>query len=147
MEKSSFKLVNKLAELFKIGDQGRVDSLFTTGLKETTRDIKTLKGNLSQVQNLFDNEIEELKDQLEDAQSDLDNQFQTINPEELGSKEAEKRVFKRFVADRQTLKANVDSIKEAIKDRKERFKNDKEGYEAQIAAHQEIIDNVLTKEK
>jgi len=134
VQKSKFALVNIIMAALNLGDNGKIESFFDRAIKQLKREISHITSNFN-VTNLADIQAaEDLKSEIEDAQTELDEAYLNIDVTRLdsnSSQDAYREVYfggieaaeNKFEALTNKLKDLNVNIKDATKTRDESIAN------------------------
>jgi hypothetical protein len=136
---SKMGIVERIMRTLKLDDEGRVYSFFAREMKKIEREITTINQNITVAKMEYDNNMVNIKENLEDAKEALVAAMEDVDIEKIKTN-ADKDAFAinywnkvedaenhleicEKAIETRTEKYNdeVDSLKEAIKIRKERL--------------------------
>ena len=111
---SKFSIVRAIAEMLKLGDQGKLDSFLTRVVKTLTKEISIHSKNLETLKFNFTHEKEELNDRLEDAEAALENAYLQIPVEKVGTNAEQAEFVDVYLENIEDHERKVDLIKKQI---------------------------------
>jgi septin family protein len=142
---AQFGIVNRIMEILKLDEAGRVEKFFAYKVKMHERAISQEKLNIEALKSAHNTNLEELEDNLEDAVANLYDVETAVTMDDIKTNDAIKSfsveydaavskaedAFKEIEAEIKKAKDEYDekltSYKQSIKKREERIRRIKEG--------------------
>lgn len=135
---SEFSLVRKICSLLKLGDIGKLESFFNRVIKSLNKEIAANVKNIEVLKFNHTQALEELDDEIEDAQQSYEDSYLKVDVSKLNTNESQKEFQEVYLLEI----ANKAKIVEDLKKKKETLVRD---HEAEI---KEIEDTIaLLKER
>jgi predicted phage-related endonuclease len=88
-EKSKLTLAERISAFLKSGDDGKINSFFLREKRNLQRDIDTAKKNKTFVDHALEQELDSLRDRLEDATAAVQAAYEDITPDSVKSNAAQ----------------------------------------------------------
>ena len=118
-EKVGFSIVAKIMSILKLDDKGKVESFFTREVKNFNRAVKNLKQNLEALKAQYEQDIETLDEKIEDLKDALANAYTNVKVEDIQSN-ADMDIFStKYWSTVDCAIAAVEREEQAKKDREE----------------------------
>jgi hypothetical protein len=134
MAQSKFSIVRKIAELLKMGDQGKLDSFVSRVVKTLKREIAGLEKNLEVKKLSYNQEIEDLQDKLADAQEALENSYLQIDVDKIKTNEEQTAYVDVYLNNIDSKVQAVSQIEKLIEAKEKEFAAFSEDTERQIVS-------------
>lgn len=134
---SEFSLVRKISAFLKLGETGKLESFFQRVIKTLSKEISAHKKNLDTLKFNYTQEIEDIDDEIQDAQVAYEESFMKVDIDKIGTNEAQKDFQEVYLA-------NIDAKAIVVENLKKKKDRATELYEASVKETQEQIDS-LTK--
>jgi gas vesicle protein len=128
-----FSITRKIGELLKLGSVGKLDSFFSKILKRLKKDIVAIKKNIDTMKFQSEQELDTLKDKLEDAQDALSEAYMSVSPEQVSTNALQTEFADTYLRGISSARKLVESIEGDIKTNKEDLKDDIKKDEARIS--------------
>ena len=141
---SELAIVRKIAAFLKLGDSGKLDSFFTRILKTLNREIDGLKKNIETNKFNYKQTLDDLKDQVEDAREALTEQFMSVDPTQVATRELQKNYVDVYLKSISNKEADIDALEERIIKKKEELKEQNDTIQKRISARQNRIKTITT---
>ena len=139
---SSFSIVRKIASFLKLGDEGKLQSFFTRGIKKFNKEITAHQKNLGNLKFNYEQELDTLKDKLEDAQTVMVEA--TMKVDVISTNADQDAFFEIYVDNLDRCSLEITSIEKGIAKLKENYKIAVEDTEKQIKSIQARIDMIMS---
>lgn len=134
---SEFSLVRKISAFLKLGETGKLESFFQRVIKTLSKEISAHKKNLDTLKFNYTQEIEDIDDEIQDAQVAYEESFMKVDIDKIGTNEAQKDFQEVYLA-------NIDAKAIVVENLKKKKGKVTEAYEDAVKDTQEQIDS-LTK--
>ena len=138
-----FKFVTAIMALFNLGDEGKFVSFFSRLERDFNRAIEQLKINLNILKSQHDQEMTELKEQLEDAVQSVEDAWLNVKPEQIATNALQESFKESYLAAIERAEDEVERIEERIEKVKDRYKEDREAINKQIKAYEARINKLI----
>ena len=138
--KAPVTLADKVRAFLKLGDEGKVQSFFDREQKKVERSIK---GNEKKIENAAYNrdvQLDAAKDQLTDAQAEVNNAYLDIDPEMIKTNATQDAFADSFWGAICAAESNVTAIETEIEKINEAYEETAEACNEQIAKLQGRLD-------
>lgn len=141
----TFSITRKIAELLNLGESGKIDSFLTRATKTLNNEVKGLNKNLDILKFKHEQELDSLKDKLEDAEAALEAEYLNIPVEKVETNALQTKYVDIYIdsLDRKTLE--VKAIERSIKEAKENYTKEVEDINDQIESLNTRISNISKK--
>lgn len=134
---SEFSLVRKISAFLKLGETGKLESFFQRVIKTLSKEISAHKKNLDTLKFNYTQEIEDIDDEIQDAQVAYEESFMKVDIDKIGTNEAQKDFQEVYLA-------NIDTKALVVENLKKKKEEATQAYDASVKETQEQIDS-LTK--
>ena len=134
---SEFSLVRKISAFLKLGETGKLESFFQRVIKTLSKEISAHKKNLDTLKFNYTQEIEDIDDEIQDAQVAYEESFMKVDIDKIGTNEAQKDFQEVYLA-------NIDAKALVVENLKKKKEEATQAYDALVKETQEQIDS-LTK--
>jgi hypothetical protein len=132
VSKSEFSIVRAISALFKLGNDGKLDSFVNRVVKTLNKEVLTHKKNLDTMKFNHEQKLDSLADQLEDANEALAASYLNIAVEQIDNNEKQTRFVDVYLQ-------NIDDHLMAVKTIEKRIEGIKKDY---IGETQEVQDDI-----
>lgn len=139
-------LVTRIMDFFELEDSAKLDKFFARELKICKRNIKALEINKTTAKTECDNDLEAIKDGLEDAASSLEEAKLSISPEAITSNSNMDVFSRNYWGNITSKKAKVRELEKRIVDIKDALTEVLEDIDSDIKVYTERI-NIITETK
>lgn len=139
---SEFKLVKEILALVNGGDQGKLDSFFSKIKKTLIRDVKALTQNLKVLEHGFTTTMEELGEQLEDAEQFLNDAYLSVDPTKIKTNAEQNAYMNTYLEAIKDATYTVNSIKDEKTKEKENYDLKVENINNEIKTLEEQIERI-----
>lgn len=119
-------LLAKVLAILNLTDEGRIDNFFSKQTDVLVREKRDLNTNKSTLINQRDQKLEDLNEQLEDAQNDVDSAYAAVKPENVATNDAAKKFAVEYWD-------NIESAEEKVANIQKQIKSLTESYAEQIS--------------
>ena len=140
---AKFSIVRKIIAAFKLGDAGKLDNFFMRIEKTLSREIESHQKNIDI--NKFNSKrtIDNLKDDLEDAQQREVEAYMAVTPEDVETNEKASRYVDTYLDGLKRAESDVKRIEDSIKDEEKELKAKNDDLNDQIKNLKKIISSVI----
>ena len=139
---SKFSIVRAISAFLKLGDDGKLDSFFTRVVKTLNKEIAAHEANLKTIAFNFTQNLDELKDNLEDAQSALADAYMKVDVSRISTNEDQKDFMERYLENIDNHAAAVKRIEKSIESATEANEEKVKGIKEQVASLKERISKI-----
>lgn len=144
--KAKFSIVRVIMTMLNLGEEGKISSFFLKVEKKLKREINILSRNLETVKSQTEQRIEDLTDQLQDANDTLNQAYYHVDLDNLQTNESQSNYVDVYLDNIDSKLKQVRKIQKQIEEEKDSFEKFKKETEEQIASLQKRID-IITKEE
>ena len=137
---SKFSIVRAISAFLKLGDDGKLDSFFGRVVKTLSKEIAAHETNLKTIAFNHEQKLDELKDNLEDAQAALADSFMKVSVEKIGTNEDQKVFMETYLSNIEKheaaverVESQIEALKEAHNERVEKINKDIASLKTRIA--------------
>ena len=88
-----YAITREILSFFNLTDAGKVDSTISIILKGWKKGISDRQINIKTLNSIYESKLDDMNDNLADAQAQLNDAWLAINPEVVGSSRAEQKEF------------------------------------------------------
>jgi len=141
-ESSKFGLVRTIMAILALGESGQLDNFFMKQVKAFKKDIAKIEHNLETVKMTFNNERDDLKEEIEDANLSLEHSYAEIDPEEINSNEKQKEFAVRYWRNIEAKERAIDQLEERLENLTDENKDSIKGFKSQIKAIEARINKI-----
>ena len=138
-------IVKKIMELLKLGEAGKIGNFFSKQVKNSEKAIRDLKRNKTTLKNSYEDNVEDLNDQLVDAKEAVSDAYMNVSVDNVKTNAAMANFEIEYWAGVRAAEALVDELENKLEVAKEEYEEEVKDLDEQIAAYQTRIDR-LTKE-
>jgi len=111
---SKFSIVKAIVTFFKLGEEGKIEAFFERERKHLTRDIKSLETASSVLTQQHENNLEDLKDKLEDAVQAVEDAYMNVDADKVASKLGAQQFSNHYWDAITIAEANVKTLEEDV---------------------------------
>jgi len=112
-----YAITKEILSFFNLTDAGKVDSTISIILKGWRKGISDRQINIKTLNSIYESKLDDMNDNLADAQAQLNDAWLAINPEVVGSSRAEQKEFAgAFERNVDAYTAEVERLEENIKE-------------------------------
>lgn len=133
-------ITKRVMAAFKLGDEGKMDNFYLKQIKNAEKSIRDLKRNKGTLENAYNDEVDDINDQLTDAKEALAESYKAVTPDDVKSNAAVADFESKYWNRVARAKADVKRLENRLKDMKEEHEESMEDLNEQIIAYQERID-------
>lgn len=144
--KAKFSIVRVIMTMLNLGEEGKISSFFLKVEKRLKREINILSRNLETVKSQTEQRIEDLTDQLQDANDTLNQAYYHVDLDNLQTNESQSNYVEIYLDNIDSKLEQVRRIQKQIEEEKDNFEKFKKETEEQITSLQKRID-IITKEE
>ncbi len=139
---SKFSLVKAIVTLFKLGEEGKIESFFERQRKALNRDIASSKTALSVLKQKHENQLEDYADKMEDAHENVINAYMNVEAEKVANNPSA-IAYGEIYWERVTVaEANIVSLEESVKEIKEAYELKVKSIEKEIAERTRRLEKI-----
>lgn len=142
---SKYAIVRKIKALFNMGDEGKLESFLDRVIKSLTTDQKAHKQNLATEKFNHDQKMDKLNDQLEDLKVELEESFSNIPIANVETNALQTSYVSTYLSNISRKEKAVEAKEEEIKVAQEAYDKTVEETNKQIELLQDRIDKISTK--
>lgn len=132
VSKSEFSLVRAIVNLFKLGEEGKVETFFSKIRKTLTREVATLEKALEVINFNYTNDIEDAKEAILDAQAAVNDAYMQVDVKQLATSSDSENFAHTYWRQVELAEANLKTLEEKVE-------SDKEAHEALVKKQKEQI--------
>ncbi|HEY8362838.1 MAG TPA: hypothetical protein VIK77_08140 [Tissierellaceae bacterium] len=140
--KKPMGIVAKILSLLNITEEGRIDKFFGKQRSLLTKDIKNLNKNLDTLKNQEVDDLEELNEQLEDAEVRVEEAYTSVAIKDIATNEAASKFAIVYWENIEKAESEVSRIKEQIEKTKERYAERRKDIQEQIAERERRLSKI-----
>jgi translation initiation factor 2 alpha subunit (eIF-2alpha) len=96
-ETAKYLITRKIAELLKLGNNGKLDSFFTKVVKKLKRDVQALEKNKETLKFNYEQAIESFNERIEDFEESLKEAYMNVNPDDILTNEAQNNIISVYL--------------------------------------------------
>lgn len=130
---SKYSLVRAIATLLKLGDEGKLESFFGKQRKNMTRDISKLDQQEKNLVFNYEAAVEELDEQIEDAQTAVDNAYMNVDVTAIGTNAEQDSYSNEYWSGIELAESRLDLLETKKEDLEEAHEKALEEIREQIA--------------
>tara|TARA_R110000765_G_scaffold182307_1_gene288257 strand:+ start:284 stop:751 length:468 start_codon:yes stop_codon:yes gene_type:complete len=143
VSKSVYAVVRAIAARFKKGTEAKVEAFIGgTVVKELAKDVNNLKRDNANIKFNSTDMIEELKEDLVDAEDALKESYLNVNVARIETNADRKAYLNEYLKSVATAQAEVKAIKESISDTTEKALEDTKANEERITEIENMVDSI-----
>jgi hypothetical protein len=135
-------IVQRVLALLNITEEGKIENFFMKQRSILTKDIKNLNKNLDTVRDQHNDYLEELNEQLADANVRVEEAYTSVKIENVATNEAANNFASDYWYAVEQAEAAVSQIEKSIKNQTEHFEKQVESINAQIKERQRRLDRI-----
>jgi flagellar motility protein MotE (MotC chaperone) len=129
-------------KVLKLDDQGLLEKFFDKQIKNLQRNIKVAKQNIEATTTNFENDKDELKDQIEDAEENVILAYTNIDPDQLKSNGSISIYEDIYWSNINRAEQNVEKLKGILENKASEYEQQIENYKEKIKKFEKTI-NVI----
>jgi hypothetical protein len=141
-KKSRFAIVTVIMAALNLGEAGKLESFFGRLVKKFNGEIKILKQNKSTDAMTIENDITSVKDQLEDAQSDLMAAYADVDVEKLDSNASQDAHGEEYIAKIEMQEKIVERLETRLEELEKSLEVSNGKYDKKIKVRTERINKI-----
>jgi len=142
VSKSKFPLVRAIKAFLNLGDEGKLESFFQRVNKTLKKENTVNTKNLENLKFNHEQNLETLKDRLEDANEALDRAYMNVNVDRIQTNEQQEAHVDVYLAQIDTQLAVVSGIEKEIEKAKERYTEEAKEIQDQIDSNKKRLAKV-----
>lgn len=142
VSKSKFPLVRAIKAFLNLGDEGKLESFFQRVNKTLKKENTVNTKNLENLKFNHEQNLETLKDRLEDANEALDRAYMNVNVDRIQTNEQQEAHVDVYLAQIDTQLAVVSGIEKEIEEAKERYTEEAKEIQDQIDSNKKRLAKV-----
>lgn len=139
-EKTPLTLAQRISALLKAGDEGKINSFFIREKKTLQKDIDKAKKNKLFIASALEEELDTLKDKIEDANQAVESAYEDITAEEVKSNAEQDRFSPEYWGRITAAENVVEALKKKAEAAKDSAKDKTDELDRQIDKLQNRID-------
>lgn len=144
-EKSKLTLAERISAFLKSGDDGKINSFFMREKRNLQRDIDAAKKNKTFVEHALEQELDALRDRLEDAIAAVQAAYEDITPDSVKSNAAQDEFSGIYWGKIERAENAVEALNGQVEKANETAKDKHKALDLQIAKLQNRIDVIEGK--
>ena len=133
-------IVKRIMAKLQLGDAGKMGSFFGKQLKNAEKAIRDLERNKITLKNQYNDDVQDVKDQIEDAAEALVDAYDNVTPDDVRNNAAMLSFEKSYWQSVNMAKAKVENLNEKLKCMKEYNKDEVKEIDEEITLQKERID-------
>ena len=133
------KLVEKIMSILKLDEAGKISKFFESLVKDSKRAIAQLESNKKAAAIEYEQEKDELTEQLEDAREAVEAAYENVTLENVKNNEAINRYKEIYLEGISSAEDKVKYFEEELSDLEEEYNSNIEAIEEQIAKYKALI--------
>lgn len=139
---SKFSIVRAIVNLFKLGEEGKVEGFFEMLRRNYKRDIEKLDKKLEILEFNHKNSMEDLSDRIADAQLEVDNAFLNVDVDQLGTNAERENYAAKYWSKIELAEANLATLKEEQEAKVEAHEKEVKKQKEQIAERKRRLSKI-----
>ena len=139
---TEFAIVKRIMAKLQLGDAGKLGSFFAKQVKNAEKAIRDLERNKVTLKNQYNDDVQDVKDQIEDATEALNDAYENVSPEDVKNNAAMLKFEETYWNNVNYAKRKVESLEDRLKELKEDHKEEIKDIDGEIALHKERIEEV-----
>lgn len=139
-EKTPLTLAQRISALLKAGDEGKINSFFIREKKTLQKDIDKAKKNKLFIASALEEELDTLKDKIEDANQAVESAYEDITAEQVKSNAEQDRFSPEYWGRITSAENVVEALKKKSEAAKDSAKDKTDELDRQIDKLQNRID-------
>ena len=143
---TKFSIVRAIMAMLNLGEEGKLSSFFSKVEKKLKREINILSRNLETVKAKYEQKIEDLTDQLQDANETLNQAYYHVDVDTIQTNESQSNYVDVYLDNIDEKLMVVKSIQTQIEREKETFEKFQKETEEQIISLQKRIEIITAEE-
>lgn len=132
-------IVEKIMRKLQLGDEGKIGSFFDKQVKKAEKAIRDFKRNQETLKNRYEDDVVDLKDQLQDANEALADAYEAVTPDDVHNNAAMSAFEDVYWSNVKAAKQKVERLTNQIEAKEKSHKEDMEKIDKEIAAWKERI--------
>ena len=141
---SQFEIVNKVAAMLNLGDFGKIENFVEKTVSTLKREIETCERSKKNELHNLESKMAGLKEELEDAESAVEEAYTNLDPANLKTNEAQRSFMDTYLSRLDAAESVVLGFKEKIKATQDEADEVLKNLDEEIVVRQTRIDR-LTK--
>jgi len=113
-QKQATTIVERIMAKLKLGDSGKLQSFFDRQVKKLNKDIESFKQSIKNAQYNSERKLDNLREQLEDAEDNLAELYDAVVPEDVENNAKQDAFAITYWSKIEDAEELVESIKEKI---------------------------------
>lgn len=135
-------IVARILSLLNITEEGRINKFFGKQRSLLAKDIKNLNKNLDTLKGQELEDLEELNEQLEDAEVRVEEAYTSVAIKDIATNEAASKFAIVYWENIEKAESEVSRIKEQIEKTKERYAERRKDIQEQIAERERRLSKI-----
>jgi len=137
-----FAIVKAIMKVLKLDDAGKISKFFSVQVKEAKRAITQLEANIKALIIQYDIDVDNINNQIEDAEQNVEQAYQNVKPEDVVNNQAIEEYSNKYWNAVKKAENKLKELKEESEYLKERHEEAVDEINEQIAKYQERIDKI-----
>jgi chaperonin cofactor prefoldin len=133
-------IVKKIMELLQLGEAGKIGAFFSKQIKDSEKAIRDLKRNKTTLENAYNDDVEDLTDQLQDAKEAVNDAYMAVTAEDVKTNAAMNSFADTYWYNVTQAEGKVDRIEKRMEETTDSHKEAIKDLNKQIAKYQARID-------
>jgi hypothetical protein len=113
-KKSKFAIVNTICALLNLGEFGKIENFISKTVRVLKNEVEDYKRNIATNRYIHKGKFASMQEDLEDAEQALEDAYNHVQTERLGSNADIKKYREEYLADIYVAETNVEAVKESI---------------------------------
>ena len=137
---TEFAIVKAIMVKLQLGDAGKLGSFFAKQVKNAEKSIRDLDRNKTTLKNQYNDDVQDVKDQIEDANEALVDAYENVSPDDVKNNAAMLKFEDTYWGNVQYAKNKVEGLEARLKELKEDHKDEIKDIDDEIVLHKERIE-------
>ena len=133
-------IVKRIMAKLQLGDAGKLGSFFAKQVKNAEKAIRDLERNKVTLKNQYGDDVQDLKDQIEDATEALQDAYDAVVPEDVKNNAAMAAFEQVYWSNVKSAKRKIDALNVSLDDLKERNKEATKSIDEEVDRYKERIE-------
>lgn len=138
-------IVKRIMTKLQLGDAGKLGAFFSKQVKNSQKEIRDLERNKVTLKNEYNDSLEDLKDQIEDATEALVDAYDNVTPDDVKNNKAMAEFEEIYWAGVKSAQRKLENLKEQMKREKEEYKDEVKEIDEEITLHKARIEALQGK--
>lgn len=137
-----YALSKMIVDKLGLSDEGKIDKFFDKVIKADERAVKQLEANKKAEKLQYDIEIEDLKEQIEDAEENVAASYLEVTPNDVENNNKANSFIENYWLKITKAETKLERLVKKMEDKKEVFKESTKAINEQIAKYNARIEKI-----